>query len=228
MKTFTVNNREDEWSLIGHILNDEHIDTLVLNTKDFYFYPFHFIYSERKSISFRQKIESLKEFNIDTIDCSNLDSVSRLFKGFHSLTKIPKLINTGNINNCSGMFLECENLKPIPLFDTHSVTNFSQMFSKCYNLETIPLFNTENALDMDYMFNECENLKVVPKLNTKNVVSAKKMFNECHILETVPDFDFTSVVSITGIFSGCISLGEIPNFKINKENIYKDVLFGKI
>jgi len=119
------------------------------------------------------------------------------------------------VKNCQWMFIGCEQLVEVPLFDTSKVETMNGMFNFCYSLENIPNFNTINVTNMEYMLQCCYKLKLIPNFNTKNVVKAGHMFAHCTTIAFTPKFDFSNMCSSIYMFDGCSNLKDIPLFDNN-------------
>lgn len=124
-------------------------------------------------------------------------------------------IDTSNVTNIYGMFMDCKKLKQVDLrgFNTSNVTNMESLFTNCTSLVSADLsdFNTENVTSMDYMFDGCYSLASlgVSNFNTINVTSMRKTFRKCNNLTELDlrAFDTTNCSDLS-IFEG--------SYKINK------------
>lgn len=97
------------------------------------------------------------------------------------IKKIPDDISI-NGTSCEYMFMYCDLLESIPLFDTSNVTTMSDMFRSCTSLISIPLINTANVKTMTTMFVNCTALTTIPVLDTRKVTSMSSMFANCSSL----------------------------------------------
>lgn len=126
-------------------------------------------------------------------------------------------IDTSNIANMSNMFTNCSNLTSLDLsiFDTNNVINMSYMFSACSSLTSLDLsnFNTSNVNNMSSMFRNCSSLKSLnlSSFNTSSVTNMSSMFRNCSKLTNlnISNFDFTKVISYSNIFDNIPSNCEI-------------------
>ena len=101
--------------------------------------------------------------------------------------------NTGKLRILNGnrMFLNCKNLKKIPLIEFSNVANINgnteYMFSACEKLEYIYLSGKLGTSFYPYsMFNNCKGLKAIFGLNATNFKSIpSNTFNGCTSLEFI-------------------------------------------
>ena len=95
-------------------------------------------------------------------------------------------IDTSNVANMSNMFTNCSNLTSLDLsiFDTNNVTNMSYMFSACSSLTSLGLssFNTSSVTNMSSMFRNCSKLT---NLNISNF-DFTKVISYSNIFDNVP------------------------------------------
>lgn len=112
----------------------------------------------------------------------------------------------------SGIFMQCNSLTTVPLFDTSRVTTMENMFNGCSSLASVASFNTHNVTDMHYMFPYCMALKSAPKLDTSKVNNMNGMFSHCTSLKSVPLLDISKVDMMSYIFSECSSLTNLGGF----------------
>ena len=118
-----------------------------------------------------------------------------------------------------GIFMRCNSLTTVPLFNTNRATDMSNMFNGCMSLQTLQLLDTSNVVDMHYMFPDCRALKTVPQFNTSKVTTMNGMFTSCASLQTVPLLDTSNVDSMSFIFSDCPSLTNLGGFTGLKLNL---------
>jgi len=62
----------------------------------------------------------------------------------------------------------------------------SSMFINCQKIKTVPLFNTQNVTNMDSMFNGCSALETIPEFNFSSVTTNISMFNNTTALKSIP------------------------------------------
>ena len=95
-------------------------------------------------------------------------------------------IDTSNVANMSNMFTNCSNLTSLDLsiFDTNKVINMSYMFSACSSLTSLNLssFNTSSVTNMSSMFRSCSKLT---NLNISNF-DFTKVISYSNIFDNVP------------------------------------------
>ena len=127
--------------------------------------------------------------------------------------------NTSNVNDMSGMFNKCRELKEIKginNFNTSKVTTMRAMFGDCNELKNLNLsnFNTSNVKNMFRMFGECFELEYLDlsNFNTSNVTDMSYMFSKCYKLKEIKgidNFNFGKVVNIDEMFTDCNELKKI-------------------
>ena len=149
-------------------------------------------------------------------------------QNLQSITAISNL-NTSEVTNMSGMFMDCEKLTSLNLsgFNTAKVTSMSSMFYNCSRLTSLDLsnFNTANVTDMgmSYMFNNCQALTSldVSSFNTSNVTDMSHMFTNCRSLTSldVSSFNTSNVTNMTSMFSFCTALTTLDVSGFNTANV---------
>ena len=120
---------------------------------------------------------------------ARLTSTSMMFTHMFGLQHISGMeyLNTSEVTDMSGMFMECVALEEIDLshLNTSKVTSMNNMFAMNMNLRTLDLssFDTSNVTDMGYMFGGCNQLTTITvsdKWSTANVTEKDNyMFGEC-------------------------------------------------
>ena len=109
-----------------------------------------------------------------------------------------------NIQDCSFMFYNCENIIDINLssFDTRDVTDMSYMFYGCKKITNLDLssFDTKNVTNMKSMFEGCKKitqLDLTP-FDTKNVTKMSCIFSACMNLTSLDlsSFDTENVTDV--------------------------------
>ena len=131
------------------------------------------------------------------------------------------------IENCSYMFSNCNNLINIDLssFNSEKVKNTPFMFSFCKSLQNIDLsyFNTENVTNMSYMFIDCAKLENIDlkSFNTKSVENMSYMFTNCKNLQNLDltSFSTQNVTNMSYMFSGCQNIANINLTSFNTQNV---------
>lgn len=148
-------------------------------------------------------------------DCLNYDFAPyTMFGGCSKLYDIT-LGNTGAINGCDAMFLNCISLKKAPMLNLSNVTSTLQMFSGCVNLQSVPLYDLSSVTDSTSMFSGCYELKNVPLFDLSSLTTGTSMFSDCRSLETLSLFDLSSLIVGTNMFYNCSSLTDIPLFNLS-------------
>ena len=110
--------------------------------------------------------------NIKKIDVTgwDLSATKSLYGLFGDAQKLEQIIgletwDTSNIENMSGMFQNCKNLKNLDVsnFDTSNVTDMGVMFHICNSLTYLDLssFDTSNVTNMGYIFSGTINLNTL-------------------------------------------------------------------
>lgn len=94
------------------------------------------------------------------------EDASGMFKNITNISEFNLLsIDTSNVINMSSMFSGCTKLDKIDLssFDTSKVTSMDEMFKDCSNLPVIDLknFSSDKLLSMNKMFNGCISLNKI-------------------------------------------------------------------
>ena len=105
-----------------------------------------------------------------------------------------KLLIYINMQNCSYMFYNCQNIISINIsnFNTSNVTDMQKMFFNCSNLTTlsdISKWNTDNVNNINWMFFNCSKLSDLPDIsnwNTNNV-------NDMTFIKQIGDGAFSKV-----------------------------------
>lgn len=131
----------------------------------------------------------------NTPDWTNFDNAERLI--------IEVLgANTTGVTNMLQMFVECNNLESVPLFDTSNVTNMHGMFERCYALTSIPLLNTSKVTDMINICHSCYNVEH----------GALALYQQASTQANPPAYHYSAFFSC-GIYtqSGAAELAQIPN-----------------
>lgn len=89
---------------------------------------------------------------------SGITSLASAFYYNTKLEKVDGITNTSQVTTTANMFLGCNLLTQVPLFDTSGVTTCSNMFKNCYALEEVPVYNLSNVTDASSMFTSCSKL----------------------------------------------------------------------
>ena len=145
------------------------------------------------------------------------------FFGFWPLTTIEGIenLNTEEVTNMSGMFVECSNLTSLDLssFNTAKVENMSSMFRVCSGLTSLDLssFNTVKVTNMEGMFSGCSGLTSLDlsSFNTVKVTRMNYMFTGCSGLTTIyvsDDFKIGDYTKGSDMFYNCTSLEGVAKY----------------
>ena len=137
-------------------------------------------------------------------------SFASLFSTFRALREVVITASTSAVTNISSMFLNCNSLATVPLFNTAAVTNASSLFDGCASLTTIPLLNTAAVTNAGIMFRGCASLTTIPLLNTAAVTDSSNMFADCSSLTTIPPLITAAITNMSSMFLNCRSLTTIP------------------
>ena len=131
-----------------------------------------------------------------------------------------------DIETCSNMFYNCENITYIDLshLDASKIISMRNMFNRCTNLEEINFGNIDSSSveDMSGLFSYCFKLTSInlSNLNISRVKDINNLFAYCSNLETIDfgNIDTSSVENMNQLFSGCYKLKSIDlsNFNTSK------------
>ena len=130
------------------------------------------------------------------------------------LTEInSQVIDTSNITSMEGMFLWCDKIKELDLYNWNvsNVTNMYQLFGGCPSLKKLNVSNwdTSKVVNMGNMFSTCGFSELdISNWNTSNVKNMWAMFYDCNHLISL-DFskwDASKVTDMRQMFDKCKSL----------------------
>ena len=124
-----------------------------------------------------------------------------------------QLIDTSNITSMEGMFLWCDKIKELDLYNWNvsNVTNMYQLFGGCPSLKKLNVSNwdTSKVVNMGNMFSTCGFSELdISNWNTSNVINMLAMFYNCEHLISL-DFskwDASKVKDMRQMFDNCKSL----------------------
>lgn len=124
-----------------------------------------------------------------------------------------QLIDTSNITSMEGMFLWCDKIKELDLYNWNvsNVTNMYQLFGGCPSLKKLNVSNwdTSKVVNMGNMFSTCGFSELdISNWNTSNVINMWAMFYNCEHLISL-DFskwDASKVKDMRQMFDNCKSL----------------------
>lgn len=122
-------------------------------------------------------------------------------------------IDTSNITSMEGMFLWCDKIKELDLYNWNvsNVTNMYQLFGGCPSLKKLNVSNwdTSKVVNMGNMFSTCGFSELdISNWNTSNVTNMWAMFYDCKHLISL-DFskwDASKVTDMRQMFDKCKSL----------------------
>lgn len=122
-------------------------------------------------------------------------------------------IDTSNITSMEGMFLWCDKIKELDLYNWNvsNVTNMYQLFGGCPSLKKLNVSNwdTSKVVNMGNMFSTCGFSELdISNWNTSNVTNMWAMFYNCNYLISL-DFskwDASKVRDMRQMFDKCKSL----------------------
>ena len=169
-------------------------------------------------------IKNFEVKNYEKWNIINIVSMERMYqlsdiKDIKFLQKFG-LKNPQNLENMSGMFCKCKELKGEinmkeywPKNSQINIKNLSMLFNGCINLTkiTFPNWRTPELLDISYLFSRCEKLTEAHSLDRIRSPTVKYMcgvFNQCKKLTkiTAKGFDCTNVEDMSIMFQGCENL----------------------
>lgn len=144
---------------------------------------------------------------VPEIDTTN---VTNFFGAFMDCTKLSEVsgINTSNATNMQNMFRNCNNLVSISQIDSSKVTNMSYMFYNCQSLQSIPTLNTSLVYNMSYTFHNCSTITEIPQIDTKKVTYLDSTFSSCDNLVTIPILDLSNIQVMSSTFDSCPNLSD--------------------
>ena len=185
-----------------------------------------------QSIPALKKIKFGNNFNI------NVNSISALFQPLNNLEEIEFGDNfiTSSVKDMSYLFVGNSKLTKIINFnkiDTSNVENMAGMFMNCTNLSSIDLngINTSKVTNMESMFMFCKSLTELDlsTFNMSNVSNAKTMFMEATSLRTIytsGDWALGETALSGGMFNNCTSL--VGGAGTTYDSSHDDILYARI
>ena len=130
-----------------------------------------------------------------------------MFGGCSSLEILPDIskLDTSNVRNMMGVFLDCKSLKALPdisNWNTLNINYFGGIISdpSLSFLQYIP--DTEDTYIIEGTFSECSSLEVLPdisKWNTTDVINMSGMFYDCESLKFLPDISKWNTNKLTNL-----------------------------
>lgn len=171
------------------------------------------------------------KLNID-IKGDRIENISSLCMNSKAVEINIKVNNNANIEDISGLFNGCENLKSYRIdgLNSKSIKNIKDLFKRCKSLKEIDLsfLKGSKLVDMRRVFNGCEELVGVDlsMLDTSNVTSMTSIFRDCHSLEWVnlKGLKTDKLKYMNSMFEYCVSLKsvDLSGFKTSRvENMSK-------
>lgn len=139
------------------------------------------------------------------LDTTNLKSTESMFVNCDNLTSVP-MFDMSHVENTTTMFSGCPKLVSVPEYDLSSCTKAQSMFSGCSSLTSAPLKNTGNIANMYGMFTQCKQMTSAPEFDTSGATDMHEMFYSCVRLVDVPEYDMSSCTNVSQMFYGCTGL----------------------
>jgi len=168
--------------------------------------------SELRSMSKLFYKSGIQKIDFNGFDTKYVEDMSFMFSStnisdFSFLNKL----NTNKVKNISRMFKDCISLETINInFDLKNVEDISGLFENCNNLKKVDLsnFNNEKINNGSNLFANCESLveiNGIEKLNTKNIKNMSKMFYYCSNIKklNLSSFDTSQVTTFSRMFEAC-------------------------
>lgn len=151
--------------------------------------------------------------SIKTIYYGVIAPFSISFRNLHLTELNSQLIDTSNITSMEGMFLWCDKIKELDLYNWNvsNVTNMYQLFGGCPSLKKLNVSNwdTSKVVNMGNMFSTCGFSELdISNWNTSKVKNMWAMFYSCEHLISL-DFskwDASKVTDMRMMFDKCKSL----------------------
>ncbi|MBQ8502713.1 MAG: BspA family leucine-rich repeat surface protein [Clostridia bacterium] len=153
----------------------------------------------------------------ENFDTSGVTSMKEMFRGCNFTEFDLDTLDVSNVNDMSYMFKDCLLLKSIKSenSDTGNVAKFNNMLDGCAALNDLSLKNIDlsHTSNIDYMFYGCSSLEVIDLSSWKNTSSIVSInaFRSCPALTTIKlnGWDLSSVATLDGVFAYCDSLQEL-------------------
>lgn len=136
-----------------------------------------------------------------------------------------KIANINDIRSCENMFIKCNELIEVPIFDTSKVKNMKQMFYGCTSLLSIPELDFSSVEDMTRTFSQMINVEHLPELNLLNCKKLVGTFGRLEHITTIKLTTTDKLKEADYAFFECMELENVPLF--NVDNVKKlDNMFG--
>ena len=135
------------------------------------------------------------------------------FRHLHLTELNSQLIDTSNITSMEGMFLWCDKIKELDLYNWNvsNVTNMYQLFGGCPSLKKLNVSNwdTSKVVNMGNMFSTCGFSELdISNWDTSKVTNMWAMFYDCNHLISLDlsKWDASKVTDMRQMFDKCKSL----------------------
>lgn len=146
-----------------------------------------------------------------SINFGTITDIRSLFSGCWSITDVPKNIDFSDIEKCTALFQDCENLTKVYEWSFPKAESARNMFNFCLSLQSLPVMHFEVATDFKYYAMHCENMKVFEGLDAPNATDFRDLLEADFALEQVVSLGDTSKVQIWhDCFDGCYNLTQLP------------------
>ena len=163
--------------------------------KDIYFLD-NTDYTEDGIKHYHDNLKELNESNTELYINNSKYKYKKFFKPEKEGIYVIKLIFNIDINDCSYMFYNCNNIQNFDFsyFNPKNMTNISYMFYDCEFLKSLPdiyKWDTQNITDMSHMFAYCSSLESFPDISnwdTENVTDMSFIFFDCNSLKSFQIF----------------------------------------
>lgn len=146
--------------------------------------------------------KGLTSIELDMASCTLAEKLLYLCSSVQNVI----LNNTGNIQNMSSMFSQCNAMEISPTLDMSSCTKASYLYNKCYAMREISNISAPVCTNADYMCLYCTGLVKVDGLSLPAATSVKEIFRYCENLEELLNLDFSKVAKIEYFCTGATKL----------------------
>ena len=189
----TYNYLKEE-RVINEIILKLMIEKHEINQKIFFLDNTDYIDPKTNVRHYHDNLKELNRLNTKLFINKNECKYSKYFIPYKEGIYEIKLLIYINMQNCSYMFYNCQNIISINIsnFNTSNVTDMQKMFFNCSNLTTlsdISKWNTDNVNNINWMFFNCSKLSDLPDIsnwNTNNV-------NDMTFIKQIGDGAFSKV-----------------------------------
>ena len=135
----------------------------------------------------RSKDKSIRTFDLNDIDTSQITDMTKLFWGIRRIVEVDNVdiskwdvSNVQSFNNC---FVDLQQFNcDISKWDVSSCHDFESMFDGCYYFnQDLSQWNFSKGENFKFMFNSCHNFDTdVSSWDLSNANSITRMFDNCH------------------------------------------------